>query len=380
MTAAAFPAPAFEFPVRRIAVVRALALGDLLCAVPALRALRSAFPDAEITLIGQAWAAGLVKRFPAYLDDHATFPGFPGIPEVPFDAASVHTFLASALARSFDLAVQLHGSGLSSNAFAALLGARATVGFVPPGAAGGPPPAPGRWLPYPAHGHESRRLLELPRALGATGDDHPEFPLDSADREALAELRATVDEDALEPGCYAVVHAGATDPQRRWSLTGFARVADALASAGLRVVLTGTAAESGLTADLRRAMTAPALDVAGRTSLGALAGLIDGARLVVTNDTGISHVAAGRGTPSVVIFRASDPERWAPIDAGRHRAVGGGSVRNACGHEGGGHRCLGDTCTLVARTGTRATGEDAPIDEVLAAVHAQLRTPAVALP
>ncbi|HEY9604288.1 MAG TPA: hypothetical protein V6C85_21920, partial [Allocoleopsis sp.] len=73
-----------ELPLKRIAVLRALGgLGDLLCAVPALRSLRAAHPQAEIVLIGLGAIEPLVRRFDRYLDTLLEFPGYPGLPEQP---------------------------------------------------------------------------------------------------------------------------------------------------------------------------------------------------------------------------------------------------------------------------------------------------------
>src|SRR5207253_1968423 len=66
------------------------------------------------------------------------------------------------------------------------------------------------------------------------------------------------------------------------------------------------------------------LDLGGRTSLGTLGALLDGAVILVSNDTGVMHVAEGVGTPSVSV--SFDPEfwRWAPADTQRHRVLSGG--------------------------------------------------------
>src|SRR5688572_16862307 len=89
---------------RRIVVLRALQLGDLLCAVPAFRALRAALPDSEIVLIGLPWARSFVERYPHYLDGFREFPGFPGLPERPPQLERIAGFLAEIRAERFDLA------------------------------------------------------------------------------------------------------------------------------------------------------------------------------------------------------------------------------------------------------------------------------------
>jgi ADP-heptose:LPS heptosyltransferase len=164
--------------------------------------------------------------------------------------------------------------------------------------------------------------LRLVEFLGIPGrGEHLDFPVREEDRRALGALHGVSD---LRPGTYACVHPGASVPGRRWPAERFAAVAGALADRGLRVVLTGTAEEAELTRAVAGALRAPHVDLAGRTDLGALAALLAGARLLVCNDTGVSHLAAALGVPSVVLFTGSDPDRWAPLDRRRHRAVGRG--------------------------------------------------------
>ena len=165
---------------QEIAVFRALQLGDLLCTVPAFRALRRAYPDARITLIGLPWAQSLVARFRRYLDDFLPFPGFPGFPEQPFRAAELPAFLHAAHARHFDLALQWHGSGSLSNPVVTLLGARRSAGYFREGDLC---PAPEGFFPWRPEDHEIHRYLALLRKLGITADDPSlEFPLTDDDR------------------------------------------------------------------------------------------------------------------------------------------------------------------------------------------------------
>lgn len=297
---------------RRIAVFRALQLGDLLCAVPALRALRAAVPDAHITLIGLAWAREFARRFPRYIDDFMEFPGAPGLIERTPGPGEYTAFVAAARARRFDLAVQLHGDGSRSNAVVRALGARYTLGCHPPAL---PVDDPRYSLAYPEHLPEIQRLLAPLAHAGIAGrGEHLEFPIDCADEAALD---AVWPERRRRP--YVCLHPGARLLTRRWPSGYFAALADCCMDAGFIVVLTGSADEYPVVDAVLKKMKRPCVDLCGRTRLGAFAALLRDARLVVCNDTGTSHVTAAVGTPSVVLYSGSAPDRWAPLDALRHR-------------------------------------------------------------
>ena len=301
-----------DAPPRHVGVFRALVLGDMLCAVPALRALRRGWPDARLTLIGLPWARELASRL-WMVDDFIAFPGFPGLPESTPDLPALPGFLSRMQQERFDLLVQMHGSGHLTNMLLAACGARHVAGFFGPGAY---IPEPTLFTPWPA-GHEIERLLALIDALGLPRHGTAlEFPLCDADHDELANLWPA---SGTLP--YACVHPGAQLPSRRWPPERFAAVADALAGRGLAVVLTGTQAEANLVAQVERAMHGPAINLAGRTTLWTLGALVERARLVVCNDTGISHIAAALGTPSVVVSSGADVERWAPLDRRRHTVL-----------------------------------------------------------
>src|SRR5438067_2326169 len=96
--------------VHRIGIFRALQLGDLLCSVPAVRALRVAFPHAKITLIGLPWAESFARRFDKYFDDFIHFPGYPGLPEQEFSEKNYTRFFRTIRNIEFDLLIQMQGN------------------------------------------------------------------------------------------------------------------------------------------------------------------------------------------------------------------------------------------------------------------------------
>ncbi len=310
------PAPAvLDAEPQRIAIFRALFLGDLLMAVPAFRALRCRFPQAEITLIGLPWARGFVPRISHYIDRFVEFPGYPGIPEVEVVPERTERWLAEQQAYGYDLALQMHGNGSITNEVVSRLGSRVTAGFACQG-----DERLTYSLPASDTGHEILQWLTLTDLLGAprqgTHLDLTVTPEQKREADALL---------AQTPGSWGPLigmHVGSKAANRRWPPEKFAALGDALAERhGARLVLTGSEDERELTERVAWSMRYPVLDLAGQTGIGELAAVLARLDLLVTNDTGASHMAAATRTRSVVLFGPEPPERFAPLDRELHRPI-----------------------------------------------------------
>lgn len=309
----------FTHPPRTIALFRALHLGDLLCTVPAFRALRTAFPKARMTLIGLPWAKAFVERFSCYLDEFIEFPGYPGLPEQEPDYSRLTAFIGTMRSRHFDWFIQMQGNGSFVNDLIRLCGARKVWGF-----AQGPGGLPSGFIPYPTDCSEIHRHLRLLKHAGVPLEgDHLEFPLTAEDHREFGSLPHS---GLLAPHRFACIHPGGRGIGRRWPIEGFIQVARGLAERGLTIAITGVAEERSLAEALGRALPGRTIDLCGLTTLGSVGVLLSRARVLIANDTGVSHVAAALRTPSVVLSVGSDPIRWNPLDGARHRALDGATA------------------------------------------------------
>lgn len=265
----------------RTVVLRALGLGDLLAAVPALRAIRRARPEDAILLATPAVLEPLALRS--------------GAVDAVVDTAPLAP-LDERLHRA-DLAVNLHGRGPESTGLLRAAGPSRLVAF-------------GEEIPWRAGEHERRRWCRLvSTALGA--DAHPDDV-----RLGAAGLPPSPAPDAL------VLHPGAASGARRWPPERFAAVARRWREARGEVVVTGGPDEVDLA---RRVATLADLPddavLAGRTDLETLAALVAAAQAVVCGDTGVAHLASAFATPSVVLFGPTPPDEWGPPAGGPHLAL-----------------------------------------------------------
>lgn len=267
-----------------VVAYRALGLGDLLTAVPSLRALQDAFPEHQLVLACPAWL----------------HPLLPFVGDVTGVDASPFGPLPSGLRRP-DLAVNLHGQGPESHRVLQALWPRRLVAY--PNAAAGHPDGPS-WSDTE---HEVDRWARLvTHELGLVVD--------------RADLRLRLPFTPRRAS--AVIHPGAKDAIRRWPADRFGAVARLLSAAGLEVVVTGSAAEGRL---VRHVCDAAGLGAhhgrAGAYDLPTLTELVASASVTVSADTGVAHLAAAVGTPSVVVFGPESPVRWGPPPSHPHHLV-----------------------------------------------------------
>jgi lipopolysaccharide heptosyltransferase I len=286
-------------PADRLLVVRLGSLGDLVHTLPAVAALHRSWPAMEID-----W---LVDRVHRELLDLV-----PVLSQIVVLAEPTMAGWLDARrrmrARSYGVAVDFQGL-LKSAALARLSGARRVVGF--DRAALREPSAAWLYSDRIAIGgvpHVIDKNLALAAALGAVAGPRelPLAPVTSA-------VAATLEAQGL--GRFALINGGAAWPNKRWPAERFGRLARWLRDAhGLSSVAIWGPGEDALAADIARESDGAAI-VAPPTSLHDLVALSRMAALMVSGDTGPTHIAAAVGTPIVALFGPTDPARNGPWQA-----------------------------------------------------------------
>jgi ADP-heptose:LPS heptosyltransferase len=344
--------------IRKIAVLCPNQVGDFVFALPALHAFKHTYPAAELVLVGQPWHAEFLRGRPGPVDRIVAMPPYPGVgtpPDAQLAPGPAERFLEAMRAERFDIAVQMFGGGRHSNPFVRRFGATLSIG-----ARADDAPPLDRWVRYAEPNNRRLALLEVAALVGASPPLLPrELELAEEDRREAASVLPPVYGERL-----AVLQPGSTDLRRCWPAARFAAVGDALARAGAQVAINGTAAEAPLVRAVAAAMAHPAIDLSGRLSLRGLCGLLERARIMVSNDTGPLHLALALGTPCVGIFWLTNFIGGVPLRQGLLRAALSVRVHcPVCGAPNLTSRCPHDPSFV----------DDVPLEEVTSMATSLLR-------
>jgi heptosyltransferase II len=281
-------------------------IGDAVMQIPALRFLRSSFPEAEITLCTREWTAPLFRG--ASFIDHL----------LPIaQGESVFAQARRWRKECFDLAV-LFTNSTSTALVSKLARTPRRFGY----AADGRSILLSDALPVPQwknSRHEVYYYLNLVRKVaasygagGALADDVPVLEVAADSATAVLEKAGTGGLKPLVSFCPGSTNSRA----KRWSAESYAALGDRLhSSCGAQIMLIGSENDANVSAQVSGLMWHRPIILTGKTSLGELIGILQKCDLLVTNDTGPAHIGAAVGTSTIVVFGPTNPKTTAPMGA-----------------------------------------------------------------
>ena len=342
-------APTTENVQQRILLIRPDHMGDALLTLPAITALRTAFPGAELHALVSPQAASVFSGLPE-LNAVQTLD-FPGISRSGRRGRLAPWLLALRAAR------QLRNLRISA---ALVLRPDHWWGALVTWLAGIPQrtgydlaettPFLTQAIPL-RHEHALVRNLRLVSALaGQPVNEHVELRLavTASDRDAAASILRDSGLSAETP--FLFIHPGTGAALKHWEEERWAKVADELSIApGAQVLFSGSAAEQDLVQRISRQMSQHAVSLAGKTSIPELAACFENALLVLGPDSGPLHLAAAVGAPTVSLYGPADLVEFGPWGpAERHITLASNIACRPCrvldweGDDAAWHPCLRD--------------------------------------
>ncbi len=329
--------------VKNILCVRLDTIGDVLMTSPAIRALKEGHPARKVTLMTSSRGAEAAALIPE-IDDVIIYdlPWMKATPERPnnrYDKAIIDCLKK----RKFDAAVIF--TVFSQNPWAsAFLCYLAGIPLRLAQSRENPYQLLSHWVKDTETAatarHEVRRQLDLVETVGAVTTD--QRILIEVSKDAVQAVHHRLSRRGLDfDQPWVVIHPGASAPSRRYRPDGFAAVARKLMQGGFQIVFTGDRSERRLVKQIQRVIGGTTYSLAGYLSLVDLAALLKQAPMLISNNTGPVHVAAGVGTPVVDIYALTNPQHtpWGvPSRVVSHDVPCKNCLKSVCplGH----HNCL----------------------------------------
>ncbi len=296
--------------VKRVLVFHLNQIGDLMFTLPALKALREAYPGAHITSVARPYLAGLLAESPFINEVHQRPPG------------PLHTAVGLGLElrrHRPDLAVAFSQSATMALC-ARISGARHRVGYVDSHLAKLlTHRIQVRGIPSP------EKVLRLVRSLGLEPEKTDYVGLvrlSAQEQEYAGQLLAEADLWGDGPLIALAPGESSSRPYKSWTSEGFMEVAARLARDDrARLIVVGSEGDRELGHEILNVVPADRrLNLAGRTTPSQLAAVLGKCDLLIGIDSGPMHVAAAMGRPVVALFGPTDPWRTGPQGEG-HRVI-----------------------------------------------------------
>jgi ADP-heptose:LPS heptosyltransferase len=289
--------------VKRVLVIRLRSIGDTVLATPSLVALKRFLPDAEIDILLEDWVAPLIDGHDAV---HRV---------IAVGSQRGGRLLAAREIRRqrYDVVFNLHG-GTTAGFFTRASGAHHRVGY--------------RDYQYnflynhrlssaneywgQEFTHSAEQQLALLGFVGVPVDDRPKTSLTVTKQASTSISEKLAHSAQRDPqSAFALFHPAAAFATKQWAVDNFARTAEFLAGKGIGIVAVAAKNESAILEDLRASSGVPIVTF-DDLSLPEINALASKARLFVGNDSGIAHIAAAVGIPTVVVFGSSNRNHWRP--------------------------------------------------------------------
>lgn len=285
----------------KILIIKLSSMGDVILAIPSIKAIRKKFPKAHITVLVGIESSEILRNCP-YIDSLIISKRLKSL----YDITNLGSLLRE---KYFDMVIDLQNS-LKSHIVSWLGGIHKRFGY-----------DNGKFsflynykikgakLPIPPVEHQFR-LLSL---LGISSDSYSlELWPQKEDFEYVKDFLNShwVGDDQVLVG----IHPGGSLKwqTKRWPIKNYAQLIDALAKEHIRVVVTGSASDGPLVRELFLLTKAKPIDAVGKTSILELAALIKRCNVYISTDTAPMHVAASMGAPLIALFGPTDPIRHLP--------------------------------------------------------------------
>ncbi|MGE5223221.1 MAG: glycosyltransferase family 9 protein [Omnitrophica WOR_2 bacterium] len=324
--------------IHKIAILTSDELADFIFMIPSLMALRKAYPQAEIVLLGSNWHCQFLTGRPGPINRIEIIPPGFGLTNSTLmgqvgHLAEMDHFIQLMRAEEFDIALQMRADSHQANSFIQKIGAKITIGSKSPDAE----PLDLN-LPYTFYQLGILHYLEIVSLIGAQAVSlEPAISLSEVDKREIARVLPESEQPV------AVLAPASRDPRRRWPVEKFAAVGNILAWSGAQVVLVGGEEDSRLVDDTANQMSAPVINLCGALSLRGLAGLFDRTDVFVANESGILNLANAVGAATVGIYWCGSLLNAGPVTSARHRIAiswqmncpvcGMNCTRSDCGHQ-----------------------------------------------